>query len=403
MSSSSSSTAVVPRGRLRGTSRAGLLRASVATAGLLAAFSAVSPALLKSAGGVLRGIAAGGCAQSFVGAAAAGQRVRKLLHVARPAGEIGDVPAVQLNDGSMMPLMGYGTYKVGFVPASASSAAAGSEDSGATQRTASECVLDALKVGYRFLDCAQFYGNEAEVGKAIKESGVPREDLYLESKVWTDNIYAGPAAVRAQLEKTLQDLGTDYVDLYCIHWPVPGKHIEAYLEMEKLREEGKIRSLGVSNYAVEDYKELMETATVAPVINQIEINPFLYRRNTISFFEGQGLKMQSYRALRDGKAFDHPAIVEIAKKLSRTPAQVLGRWCVQHGFVYIPKSVRKGRMLENSKVFDFELSSGDMLALDSLTTPEAIDAFEGLYKKCVNRDTPLAGSMDGVKTEITAD
>ena len=163
---------------------------------------------------------------------------------------------------------GYGTYKVGVVPASASSAVAAGTTDTETVNPA-DCVANALKLGYRFLDCAEFYANEKSVGEGIAKSGVPRSELYLASKVWTTTIHAGPAAVQAQLEKTLADLGTDYLDLYCIHWPVPGKHVDAYLQLEKAKAAGLIRSIGVSNYAIEDFTELMETATVTPVINQV--------------------------------------------------------------------------------------------------------------------------------------
>jgi diketogulonate reductase-like aldo/keto reductase len=278
--------------------------------------------------------------------------------------------ALTLNDGRKHPLIGYGTYKVGFIPASASSAAAG--DSTSVEVSAAECVEMALDVGYRFLDCAEFYNNEAEVGKAIAKSGVPREELYLASKCWTTTIHKGPEAVQAQLE-TLKDLGTDYIDLYCIHWPVPGKHVAAYQQLEKAQQAGLVRSLGVSNYAVEDFEELMAGgASVVPAINQIEINPFLHRAKTTAFFESKGVKMQSYRSLRDGKAFDDPTVVAVAAKHGRTAAQVLGRWCVQHGYIYIPKSVKRPRMEENMNVFDFELDADDMQKLDALTTPEAL-------------------------------
>jgi len=271
-------------------------------------------------------------------------------------------------------------------------------------RTAAECVRDALDVGYRFLECAEFYGNEAEVGKAIKESGVKREELFLCSKVWTTTIEKGDAAVRERLEKTLADLGTDYIDLYLIHWPVPGKHVDAYKTLEQLQKEGKIRNIGVSNYAVEDFKELLDAGiTSKPAVNQIEINPFLYRKNTINYFESEGVVMQSYRSLRDGKAMDHPTLKKIGESHGKSPAQVLGRWCVQHGFVYMPKSVKVERMMENAQVFDFELSEKEMEQLDGLTTPEAFAAFEALYRKCVNRDTSKDGTMDGVKMDITID
>ncbi|KAJ1622694.1 NADP-dependent oxidoreductase domain-containing protein [Pavlovales sp. CCMP2436] len=310
-------------------------------------------------------------------------------------------PGIALSDGSMHPAIGYGTYKVGFVPASASAAAAGQQTAGAEGPSARDCVRQALDVGYRFLDCAQFYGNEAQVGAAICESGVPRDELYLASKVWTDNIFAGREAVRAQVVKTLMDLGVESLDLYCVHWPVPGKHVDAYLELEACQREGLIRSLGISNYALEDYLELMQKATIKPVVNQIEVNPFLYRRRTLAAFEAEGVKIQAYRALRDGKAFGDPVVAGIAAAHGRSPAQVLGRWCVQKGCIYIPKSVKRQRMIENAQVFDFALSDAEMTALDGLTTEAAVGAFAHLYRTCVNRDTPLAGTLDGVKMEIT--
>lgn len=205
-------------------------------------------------------------------------------------------------------------------------------------------------------------------------------------------------------DKTLNDLDTDYLDLYLIHWPVPGKHVEAYKTLEALCKEGKLRGIGLSNYAVEDYLEIKEGGfDIKPSVNQIEINPFLYRKNTIEFFKKEGVILQSYRSLRDGKAFTNPTIVKIANAKKKTPAQILGRWCVQKGFIYMPKSVKKERMIENGNVFDFELSSEEINELDSLTDPKTIEAFEGLYRKCVNRDTSKDGTMDGVKMNITLD
>lgn len=316
-------------------------------------------------------------------------------------------PTIPMHDGTPHPAIGFGTYKVGFIPASASSAtvvAATGSGPAVVERTAEECVYDALECGYRFLECAEFYGNEKEVGKAIAKSGIPREELFLNSKVWTTTIEKGPDAIRAQLETTLSDLGTNYLDLYLIHWPVPGKHVEAYKTLEVLMKEGKIRNIGLSNYAVEDYVELQENGIeIKPSVNQIEINPFLYRKNTLDFFTKEGVVLQSYRSLRDGKKFDDPTLVKIASAKGKSPAQVLGRWCVQKGYVYVPKSVKKERMVENANVFDFELNSDEMDELDSLTTPDAIDTFFELYKKCVNRDTTKDGTLDGVKTDITKD
>lgn len=180
--------------------------------------------------------------------------------------------------------------------------------------------------------------------------------------------------------------------------------MEAYKALCDLHNEGKIKTLGLSNYAVEDYKELIDAGVpIAPSINQIEINPFLYRQNTINFFQGEGIAMQSYRALRDGKAFGHPLLIKMAEKYGKSTAQILGRWCVQKGCIYIPKSVKVERMKENSCVFDFELSEEEMKELDSLTTPDAIDTFKKLYQKCVNRDTSKDGTLEGVKMDITLD
>lgn len=242
-------------------------------------------------------------------------------------------------------------------------------------------MREALSVGYRFLDCAEFYGNEAEVGAALAESRVRRDEIYLASKAWTTTIYNGPGAVRSQVLKTIEDLGCGHLNLYCIHWPVPGKHVDAYIELQRLREEGFITSLGVSNYCVEDYKELMDDprVTVKPVINQIEINPFLYRRKTIEYFQSQGVQLQSYRSLRDGKAFNNPEVLRIAAKYEKSAAQILGRWCVQKGFVYIPKSVRRERMKENMLVLDWSLADEDMGALDGLTTEESLATFAVSY------------------------
>ena len=251
-------------------------------------------------------------------------------------------------------MLGYGTYKVGYIPPSASSAASGEArrfgeehqtrvvvcvcvaprggketeerfsrvvregdqvcvlemrvclsvgaktggDSGASGGgavSAEQCVSDALAEGYRFFDCAQFYGNEGAVGAALESAGVAREDVYLASKCWSDAIYAGPEAVREQLIKTLSLLRTPYLDLYLVHWPVPGKHVEAYLELQRCKKEGLVRSIGVSNYAVEDCEELVNDPRLntLPSINQIELNPFLYRPRTLAYMAKCDIKVQA--------------------------------------------------------------------------------------------------------------
>ncbi|KAJ1477401.1 NADP-dependent oxidoreductase domain-containing protein [Baffinella frigidus] len=190
---------------------------------------------------------------------------------------------VVLSNGTNHPIIGFGTYKIGFVPASSNTAG------------------NAVAAGYRYFDCAQFYGNEAMVGAALKDCGVPRAELFLVSKVWGDKMFEGKDAILAQLETTLTDLQTDYLDAYLIHWPIPaGKHVEAYKVLEGAYDAKKIRAIGLSNYTVEDYLEL-EAANIRipPVVNQqIEVNPFLYRPKTLAFFAGKNVAIQSYRALR---------------------------------------------------------------------------------------------------------
>jgi len=306
---------------------------------------------------------------------------------------------ISMRNGLAHPVLGYGTYKVGFVPESSSTS---STVSNHTPHSAEECITDALSLGYRFFECAEFYNNEEMIGRAIKRSGVSREDLFLCSKVWTSTIERGPGEVRKSFEKTCHNLGTKYLDLYLIHWPVPGNHVQAYRELETLYQEGKVRGIGLSNYTIEDYLELKDAGfEVEPVVNQIEINPFLYRKNTINFFKNEGIFLQSYRSLRNGKAMDHPVIVRLAKSHGRTSAQILGRWCIQKGFGYFPKSDKKERMIENANVFDFHLADEEIEELDCLTTSEAINEFEALYRKCVNRDTSKDGTIEGVKVDIT--
>jgi diketogulonate reductase-like aldo/keto reductase len=293
------------------------------------------------------------------------------------------------------PRVGFGTYKVGYIPPSAS---AGGSANAFDPELMLRVFKDAIDVGYSFFDCAQFYNNEKQVGDALK--GVPRSKLFLASKVWTDKIYEGPDAVRAQVQKTLDDLQTDYLDLYLIHWPVPGKHIEAYKVLEQLKKEGKVKSIGLSNYTIEDYEELKPHVTIKPTINQIEVNPFLYRKKTIDYFQKEGVAIQAYRALRQGQEMNNQTLLQIANKYNKSIAQVMGKWCIQKDIIFIPKTLSKQRMIENLNIFDFTLSDEDIKYLDSLTVPQSLESFKILYQKCVIRDTPLT---EGVKSNITVD
>jgi len=307
-----------------------------------------------------------------------------------------EIPSLLLNDDTKMPAVGFGCYKVGVVPASATGGSGGS-----APRSALEVITDALSVGYRCFDCAQFYDNEADVGSALKAGGVPREELYLISKVWTNRIFEGPEAVKAQCKQTLSDLRCEYIDCYMIHWPVPGKHVAAYKALLELQADGIIKSVGVSNYTVEDLKELQDAGLRLPVVNQIEINPFLFRKETIDYCRSLNIQLQAYRALCNSKAWSEPVILELATKHQRSSAQILGRWAVQKGFQHIPKSENRDRMEVNAALFDFVLDDDDLKKLDVLTTEQSLEAFKALYQKCVLRDTPLNGTMQGVRTDFT--
>jgi len=312
-----------------------------------------------------------------------------------------------LNDGHKHPTRGYGTYKLGLIPASASGS--GGVACVVEEEDVAELVRYACEVGYRCFDCAEFYEQEKKVGEAIKSCGIPREELYIISKVWTTAIYEGPEAVRKHALKSIKELGVGYLDLYLIHWPVPGKHVEAYRELEKLKDEGLLRSIGVSNYTVEDAKELEENnVKYFPSVNQIEVNPFVFRGNTIKYFQTKGTLIQAYRSLCNGKAFDNPLLVSLSKKYDKKIGQILGRYLLQHGIVPLSKSGKKERIKENFDVIDFDIEKDDIEALDNLTTEDTLKKRAELYQQCVVRDTPLAARVAnnddvGVRQAFTID
>eukprot|EP01147_Barroeca_monosierra_P004846 gene4846-6877_t len=286
------------------------------------------------------------------------------------------------------------TLEVGVVPASSSSKSGCSERSGKeiikVVIVASSSSTDALRVGYRYFDCAQFYGNEALVGEALSESNIPRQELFLVSKVWNDTIYKGEDAVKEQVDQSLIDLKTSYLDLCLVHWPVPGKHIEAYKALEDLQRQEKIRGIGISNYTIEDYEALKPNIEIKPLVNQIEVNPYLFRKKTIEYFFANGILIEAYRALRNGQGMDNDTISAIAAKHECTPAQVLVRWCLQNNIIVIAKSSKPERMMDNLKSTEIRLDDDDMHILDKMTTKAAFEEFYCLYKKCIVRDTPLS-------------
>ncbi len=255
-------------------------------------------------------------------------------------------PFAKLNNGVMIPRLGLGVYQ--------------SPPGQVTQRA----VEYALKIGYRHIDTARIYGNESDVGAAIRKSGIKREDVFVTTKLWNSD-HGYETALKA-CEDSLKRLGLKYLDLYLIHWPVPEIRNESWDALTRLLKDGKCRSIGVSNYTIQHLTELLEDADVVPMVNQVEFSPFLYQKQLQDYCVKNKIQVEAYSPLTQGAKLNDPTIQQIAKKHGKTPAQVLIRWSLQHNLVTIPKSVREERIKENSQVFDYNLSSEDMRILDSL-------------------------------------
>jgi len=230
-----------------------------------------------------------------------------------------------------------------------------------------QAVAWALEEGYRLIDTAAMYGNEADVGDAVRSSGIPREEVFVTTKLWyTDHGYE-PAKQAAQ--RSLKALGLGYLDLYLIHWPranSPEDRLGSWRALEELQQEGVARAIGVSNYAIRHLEELRGHATTPPAVNQVEFHPFVYDPELLRYCDDHGIRMEAYSPLTRNRRLDDPTVAEIARAEERTPAQVLIRWGLQHGVIEIPKSIRRERIQENSRVFEFELSPAEMARLDAL-------------------------------------
>ena len=253
-----------------------------------------------------------------------------------------DGRALMLSDGTQMPALGLGVWQVPDGP---------------------ECenaVRWALELGYRHIDTAQAYGNEASVGRALTASGVPREEVFITTKFYPRR--SDPAA---EAERSLRRLGVDYVDLYIVHWPEGGP-AWAWPGMEQAHERGHARAIGVSNFSVAELDECLAIADVRPVVDQVQFSPFTYRRALLEACEERGLGITAYSSLGTGRHLRDEAVARVAERVGRTPAQVLLRWCLQHGTAVIPKSTHRERIEENGALFDFELGEPDMAELDSL-------------------------------------
>jgi 2,5-diketo-D-gluconate reductase A len=259
------------------------------------------------------------------------------------------VPHIELNSGHSIPQLGFGVFLV---------------DPSDTQRV----VEDALEVGYRHLDTATGYNNETQVGAAIKASGIPREEIFVTTKLLNDDHKAGDAA--GAFSRSLDMLGLDYLDLYLIHWPMPKneRFVETWRQFETFKSEGRARSIGVSNFLVPHLETLLAATDVVPDVNQVELHPVFQQRELREFQATHGIRTEAWGPLGQGKydLFTMPAVTDVATAHDVTPAQVVLRWHIQTGNIVIPKSTRRERMAENFDIFGFELSAHEMAAIDAL-------------------------------------
>jgi len=252
----------------------------------------------------------------------------------------------RLNNGLEIPMLGLGVYQ------------------SPPGRPTRQAVQYALEIGYRHIDTAKIYDNEADVGTAVKESGLHRDDIFITTKVWNSD--QGYDSRLKACSTSLARLGLGYIDLYLIHWPVMGLSIKTWKAMEQLLKEGKVEAIGVSNYMIDHLEEILYDSDVVPSVNQVEFHPFLYQQDLLHFCEKKGIQLEAYSPLTRAKRLADPNIVKLAKKYEKTPAQILIRWSLQHGLVVLPKSIHKDRIKQNTEVFDFDLKTEDMTILDSL-------------------------------------
>jgi 2,5-diketo-D-gluconate reductase A len=264
------------------------------------------------------------------------------------------VPNIELGDGHSIPQLGFGVFQI------------------PPEETA-EAVTRALETGYRHIDTAQMYGNEREVGEAVRASGLDRAEVFVTSKL--SNAFHRPDDAERSFDETLTALGPDYVDLFLIHWPLPtlyhGDFVSTWKTLEELHADGRARSIGVSNFEVEHLERLAAECDVVPAVNQIELHPYFQNEEVRRYGEERGIATQAWSPIAQGEVLDDPAIGEIAERVGRTPAQVVLRWHIQRGSIVFPKSTTPARIEENFALFDFELDADDVGRIDALDRGES--------------------------------
>lgn len=252
-----------------------------------------------------------------------------------------------LHNGVRMPWLGLGVYKV--------------QEGDEVNRA----VRTALEVGYRHIDTAAFYQNEEGVGQAIRESGIPRDQIFVTTKVWNSD--QGYETTLKAFDTSLKKLGFDYIDLYLVHWPVKGKYKETYKALEKLYKDGFVRAIGVSNFQIHHLEDILADCEIKPMVNQVEFHPRLTQKPLLAFCKQHDIQLEAWSPLmRGGELLNEPTLVNIAQKYNKTPAQVILRWDLQHEVVTIPKSVTPQRIAQNANIFDFTLTKEEMDAIDAL-------------------------------------
>jgi 2,5-diketo-D-gluconate reductase A len=264
------------------------------------------------------------------------------------------IPPVKLNDGHTIPQLGFGVFQI-------------------PPEDTARAVSSALEVGYRHIDTAEMYRNERGVGEAVRASGLDRAEVFITSKL--NNGYHRPEDARRAFDQTLSELGFEYVDLFLIHWPLPtlygGDFVSTWKTLEEFNQEGRARSIGVSNFQVDHLERLASSTEVVPAVNQIELHPYLLNDQVRAYGEAHGIATEAWSPIARGKVLDDPAITAVADKLGRSPAQVVLRWHIQRDSIVFPKSTTPARIEENFELFDFELELEDIASIAALDKGEA--------------------------------
>lgn len=271
---------------------------------------------------------------------------------------------ILLNTNREMPLIGLGVYKA------------------TGENEVERAICYAAKAGYRLIDTASAYGNEDGVGRGIKQCGVSRDELFITTKIWNNAQRLGD--IDGAFNRSLERLMTDYVDLYLIHWPVPGCYLQTWDKLSDFYHEGRAKSIGVSNFEIRHLKELETVSNIVPAVNQIEFHPYLYQKELVEYCQSHGIAVQAYAPLARGAYLDDDVMCVLATKYCKTPAQIGLRWILQKGVAIIPKSTQEERIINNAQLFDFEIEEEDMAIIDTLNKNQK---FSGIPEDL--RDVPF--------------